>query len=1151
MKQFFTQRQYPVGNFSAVSASVQSKAKVSLLLIFTVALLLSSRAFAQTPVFFKSGGISPITSGLFLNSTTSNKIQELYAPADFSNTPISGNITRIYFRGSTASTTGTYTNFKVFMGQSATPVFPGTGGTTFFTNLTQVVNSPSKTLTSNATAGGWFFIDLDTPFNYNNSQTLVIEVQFTSFTGGISTWASSSPAAPNHKKIYSTLVTATTGSAHAAYWQDFGMDVVPNTPCTTPPVAGQATSSATTICPNTTFTLRLTNSAVGSGLTYQWQTSANGTTGWTNISGATNSTLTTSQTTTNYYRAQVTCSGQTTSSSSVQINTSAIPVTGTFTINKNAPASATNFISFASAIASMECSGVGGPVIFNVISNSGIYSEIVTIPNIPGTSATNTVTINGNGNTLKGNLATADAVLKLDGAKFIRINNLNVETEATATANSALRLVNDASNNIISNSTISHNTSSTATSYALYIYTGSSNNTFQNNTIIGGYYGIYNYGTATAPLMNNQFIGNTIKDQYTYGIYIYYATNTRMEGNNISRPTRTNVGSFYGITVGTSTGSIITKNRIHNSHGAATSLTGLVYAITISGADAPVGSENVISNNLIYNINSTGTIYALYSTASDGSHFFHNTVNLDNTANNSIVRGFFQTTAATNVKFINNIVSIVGGTTGVKHALYFGATTSTITSNNNVLYLTGGATGSGIGYFSANAPTLTDWKAINSSAYDQNSVSANPQFSNVTTGDLTPTNSAVNNVGQGGTGVTTDINGLIRNATAPDAGAYEFLNNPNDVGVSAITTPNSVCGLTNQETVTIIVTNFGTNSQSNIPVNYTINGGTPVTAVIPGPLAAGAIITYSFATKANLSATGAYTIVASTSLSTDSEASNNSFTKQVSNSSFNTLPITLNFETPATGSGTLRSVTRTNSAISEGTAASQGTGSTKGLIMEGVTNTGWILPAGATDPWSVNQNNFSAVYLCFSTGGNTTDPLWLSFDLKQLFKTANANTNFRITVNGTQIGATYRPPFSGTPINWQKIYVDLGAYRSATSIQIGFESSVAEGYANGAGTANLIDNIRIQRLNPSGVNADVLNSQLHVFPNPSNGIFNVSLPQGKAFEMEVTDLTGRVVMKDTSAAKNTQLDLSQAAKGIYLLKVTSEGSAAVRKLIVE
>ena len=75
---------------------------------------------------------------------------------------------------------------------------------------------------------------------------------------------------------------------------------------------------------------------------------------------------------------------------------------------------------------------------------------------------------------------------------------------------------------------------------------------------------------------------------------------------------------------------------------------------------------------------------------------------------------------------------------------------------------------------------------------------------------------------------------------------------------------------------------------------------------------------------------------------------------------------------------------------------------------------GWFRLA-TIDPWTNNPDHFSAIYMCVNpAGGAATDSLWLTFDLKQLFKTANANTNFRVTVNGTQVGSTYRPPFDPT-----------------------------------------------------------------------------------------------------------------------------------------
>jgi hypothetical protein len=280
----------------------------------------------------------------------------------------------------------------------------------------------------------------------------------------------------------------------------------------------------------------------------------------------------------------------------------------------------------------------------------------------------------------------------------------------------------------------------------------------------------------------------------------------------------------------------------------------------------------------------------------------------------------------------------------------------------------------------------------------------------------------------------------------------------------------------------------------------------------------------------------------------------------VANSRFTTLP-QLNFETLSTGIGSMRLVTNSRSNIYENPAASNGTGSTKGLILDAVANGGWQMPVTATDPWSVNPEHAAAAYICFSpAGGAANDPLWLSFDLKQLFKTANANTNFRVTVNGTPVGGntpnnvpanTFRPPFTGTPITWQKVYIDLTPYKNLLSIELGFESSTSEGFANGAGTANLIDNIQIVRANPTGTKENILASSVNVYPNPSNGAFTVSLPKGKAFALEVTDLTGKVITKQTVKTATANVQLNPAAKGIYLLKITSEGNTFTKKLVVQ
>ncbi|MEL6615384.1 MAG: hypothetical protein AAFQ43_06575, partial [Bacteroidota bacterium] len=68
---------------------------------------------------------------------------------------------------------------------------------------------------------------------------------------------------------------------------------------------------------------------------------------------------------------------------------------GTYTLDPNKPSTRTNFQSFGEAAFTLEDQGVSGPVTIEVVPEE--YAERVTIPAIPGASATSRVTIIGEG----------------------------------------------------------------------------------------------------------------------------------------------------------------------------------------------------------------------------------------------------------------------------------------------------------------------------------------------------------------------------------------------------------------------------------------------------------------------------------------------------------------------------------------------------------------------------------------------------------------------------------------------------------------------------------------------------------------------------------------------------------------------------------
>ncbi|MCS7019995.1 MAG: GEVED domain-containing protein, partial [Bernardetiaceae bacterium] len=100
-----------------------------------------------------------------------------------------------------------------------------------------------------------------------------------------------------------------------------------------------------------------------------------------------------------------------------------------------------------------------------------------------------------------------------------------------------------------------------------------------------------------------------------------------------------------------------------------------------------------------------------------------------------------------------------------------------------------------------------------------------------------------------------------------------------DVGVESIVSPaGAPCG--GSIPVTVRIRNFGTGSVSNIPVQFTVNGGSPVTATFTGTIAGGGIATFTVGSFTAAPST-AYTIVAQTNLAADADPTNNSRTVSI------------------------------------------------------------------------------------------------------------------------------------------------------------------------------------------------------------------------------------------------------------------------------
>ncbi len=741
------------------------KLYLSSLLVLLNILLFAGNALAQgIPTYSTTIGASG--NAFPLQTTSSNRVQNIYQPTLFTGTII-GNITKIYIQANTATAGGTFTDLTISIGNTSLSAF--TVGP-FVTGLTPVYYAASTTYPALA-AGDWFSVTLQTPFLYTGASNIIIDVSQSAYTGsGIQVRYNGSGGA----RLWGPYNGAATGTGAGPF--NVGFDMLPSAPCTSPPTAGTTVVSATNICSGGPLNLNLTGNSYGSGQSYQWQTSPTLTGTYTNLGPLSTGSpfYATTATATQYYRAAVTCGTSTTYSTPMLVTVPGLFPGGTYTINGTLPASATNFQTFAAAVSAVSC-GTSGPIIFNV--NNATYNEQVTIPVINTNSAVNTITFNGNGATLTyAGTASAMHTFGLNGADWIRVNNLNIV--GTDVTNALVgHLWNGADNNKFDACTFT-GTANTTSSYsvpfsisgsatsATLTGLGGNNNLMNGCTMNNGYYNTCIVGITGTLSTGNQLVNCTMKDFYFYGIYNYYSDGTVISGNDISRPTRTTLSTYYGCYITTGCVNIlIEKNKFHDPFATAETGTNsgyLIYALTSS----VLGSENKIINNIFYNLKTNGSLYCIYTSAYNYYQIYHNTINVDDaSATGGLVYGIYNT-GTLGVDIRDNIVNITKGGTGTKYCLYYSGAK---TSNNNDLYITPASTNY-TGYYAGNQITLANFQAA--SGMDAASVSVDPVFTSPAAGNLKPTNIGMDNLGTS-VGVATDITNLGR-LNPPDIGAYEF-----------------------------------------------------------------------------------------------------------------------------------------------------------------------------------------------------------------------------------------------------------------------------------------------------------------------------------------------------------------------------------------
>jgi hypothetical protein len=251
-----------------------------------------------------------------------------------------------------------------------------------------------------------------------------------------------------------------------------------------------------------------------------------------------------------------------------------------------------------------------------------------------------------------------------------------------------------------------------------------------------------------------------------------------------------------------------------------------------------------ISNNLIYlsgngrNIGIFCDLRKLPYSISQANINFNTIITLGSNSNNIP----FYCLGFTAFKFKNNILrNILGPSMFFSNSINFMSELdyNNYFSDNNVI-----AYNNGVFYYDLNT-----WR--NYIQKDANSSNLNPYF-NLPKVTL-PANRQLNGAGIAANGILLDIDGEIRNQSAPDPGCDEFMV---DFGVTRLESPTLACAQEDSVPVTVCLSQFGDIPFINLVIAYQVNGGAIFRDTIPGTITND--LTYTFNQFQDLSLNGAY-----------------------------------------------------------------------------------------------------------------------------------------------------------------------------------------------------------------------------------------------------------------------------------------------------
>ena len=414
------------------------------------------------------------------------------------------------------------------------------------------------------------------------------------------------------------------------------------------------------------------------------------------------------------------------------------PMHGTYTIG----GTASDYATINNAVDALNIRGIDGAVTFEIAT--GEYNEQISIPEIVGASAANTITFKSANNDSTSVLVRYKPLnylsnnyqynynkiytWQLNSADYITIKGISLTTDTSFGV--PLDIRNSANYNTIANNKIYVPNSSSNLVYNLNS-TNDSNNVFKNNYFENGNISLYfgnrasNAGYSKDILIENNIFNNP---KSAISATVKNLTLT----NNYTTVDTSGYGNIFDIN-----GTCKISENIFNINGNASSgYKSIIYC-----------HEATITNNMISINGNCSAIQTL-----DSANIYNNSIRINGDAYALSILGNTNVKNNAFVAYRNNAIIKIYDTTNcdIDYNAYYNTYSVLITAGNNY--------------------NFSDWQQ--STGFDTHSIFHEVEYLSDT--DLHTNDPWLNNAGTPIASVTTDIDGETRNSANPDIGADEF-----------------------------------------------------------------------------------------------------------------------------------------------------------------------------------------------------------------------------------------------------------------------------------------------------------------------------------------------------------------------------------------